>query len=60
MDTEADKHRQAARENVREAIKHLSCIVVDQCPGTDDFKDTFVYKLRGALNKLMDVREDIN
>lgn len=59
MSTEAEKNRSEAAEHVKAAIKKLSTLVVDQCPGTDEFNRTYRDELHRAMNKLIEVRNQI-
>lgn len=57
--TQADEKLEATRDRVREAIESLACIVVAECPGTDDFNRPFKEIMRECLNNLMHVRQQL-
>lgn len=59
MDTEATKNIELARQNVRAAIKALSAVVVDQCVGTDEYRESFRHILAQSMNTLISVRESL-
>jgi len=57
--TAADEHRDAAIENVDDAIKHISTIVVDCIWGWDHYSKEYFSILRAALRDLLDIREHL-
>lgn len=59
VETEADLKQKAAIEHVETAVRLLSEIVVDECPGTNDYKEAHRHKLKRHFNTLVDVRDDL-
>lgn len=57
VQTTADEHLSAAREAVREAIKNLAKIVVEEVWGHDEYTRDFKEDLRQAQDELIGVRE---
>lgn len=57
VSTEADNHRDGAIDGVKDAIRHLSEIVVNQCHGHDDYSDAYQDVLRRSLADLIEVRD---
>ena len=55
--TTADEARDAAKQNINEAIKHLSAIVVEQVWGHDDYTEDYQAKLRDAFRELLTLRD---
>jgi len=55
--TEADEHRDSAISSVKDAISSLSCIVVDQCCGHDDYKELYRSGLTHSLMELIKIRD---
>lgn len=56
----ADKHLDKAREDIREAIRCLSEILINECEGHDDFRDDFVPKMHEAFDALMVARRALS
>lgn len=56
MTTDADFHRERARESVQNAIIELARIVVEQCPGATDYTREYQEALAGALQALILLR----
>lgn len=59
VETQADRKKESAIKHIKSAISDLSEIVVDQCPGSSDFKDTYLTKLRENFHKLLEVRDNL-
>lgn len=54
--TTADEKIDEARQNIREAAKALSEVVVDDCYGADEYKEEFQETLREVLNDLLNIK----
>ena len=55
-ETDADRRLTSAKEHVREAIKDLGEIVVNQCYGHDGYEDEYAVELAAILQELVDIR----
>lgn len=55
--TTADEKRDAAKDNIENAIKNLSEIVVDKVWGYDDFTKEYKKELLMATLKLIEIRD---
>jgi hypothetical protein len=60
VETAADEKLAEARQHVRQALKAINEIVVDECSGHDDFTPEFSVKLRDAHLLLIQVRDKLN
>jgi hypothetical protein len=59
MSTTAQDCHDKAIAHIKEAIKHISVIVVDQCDGHDEYSSTYRHILKTAMTKLIEIRDDI-
>ncbi len=59
VQTTADEHRDAARENVRDAIRNLSQIVVEQCWGHDEYRAGYRTALSESFQELIAIQEKL-
>lgn len=59
MYTDADKLRDRAAANVKEAIRSLAEIVVDEVCGTTDYTAVYRIMLSRSLRKLIEVHEEM-
>lgn len=59
MTTQADEHRNKAREDIDSAIKNLSEIIVDKVWGWDDYKKDYLQELKEVFVELIKIREKI-
>ena len=57
--TTADEHLDCARETLGTAIKELAEVVINQCPGWDDFTPTAKDATAEALVQLLNVRDHV-
>jgi len=57
--TQADKHRDALKDNINDAIKNLSAIVIDQVWGWDEFSKEYLHTLQSTLNDLLYIHADL-
>lgn len=60
FESEADKARHRAAENVKNAIKNLSKILIDEIPGHDRFTDGYKMNLEKAFSLLHDAKIEID
>jgi len=58
--TKADEALREAKQHIDTAIKLMSGIVVDQVPGTSNWTSVYRNRIRNGMNKLIDVREELN
>jgi hypothetical protein len=59
MQTQADTHKDAAKQHVQEAIKHLSAILVDQVPGHDEFRSDYLTSMKEWQHTLLRIRDEM-
>lgn len=57
--TEADERLQGAYNHVSAALKDVSCVIVDQCSGHNDFTPEARKKIRDAFAVLTDLRDEL-
>jgi hypothetical protein len=57
--TTADEKRDAAKDNIKAAIKNLSEIIVDEVWGSDDFNQEYKTKLFLAMSTLLEILTSI-
>jgi hypothetical protein len=57
VQTTADDRRDEAVNHVKEAIRCLSDIVVDQCHGHDDWTPEYQGNLKRSLLELIEIRD---
>lgn len=57
--TEADKKRDEAIEHINSAIASLSAVVVERCPGWEDWKASYRASLRAWLGRLLQIRDEM-
>ena len=57
--TTADEHRDAAKENINDAIENISAIVVARVWGWDEYTAEYLVKLQSILNDLLNIRADL-
>lgn len=55
--TTADEHLDAAKQDIRNAVKNLSVIFVDRCYGSDEFCPDRRRELLGVYRSLMELLE---
>ncbi len=55
--TAAQENVDSTIKNVNDAISDLNKIVVEQCWGTDEFKDTFRNDLKQSFHELIEIRD---
>lgn len=58
--TTADMHLENARDKVKEAVRDLSQILIEECYGHDDYAESFNLKLESAFTKLRVVDKLLN
>ena len=56
-DTMADEKVESAREHINEAIKDLSEILVNECPGHNDFSLAFIERMDIAFAELRKIKK---
>jgi len=59
VNTTADDHKEAAINDLRSALEHLTAIVVGHCDGWDDFNDVGKSRLHVAFTKSMEARNTL-
>ena len=57
--TAAQENIDNAVRDINSAITNLAKVVVDQCWGTDDFKDYFKSALKQSFQELIEIRDRI-
>lgn len=55
----ADEHLSEAKDKLRDALQHLSSIVVDRCNGYDDFSEDYRDTIRESFAKLIAIRDEL-
>lgn len=55
----AQENVESAVRDINSAITNLAKVVVDQCWGTDDFKDIFKADLKQSFHELIEIRDRI-
>lgn len=55
--TTADKNLDSAKDNIKEAIKNLSTIVIDECWGFDEFDPGYRNILNKAMQQLINIKK---
>jgi len=59
MNTTADENKAQAIEHLREAIKNLSTIIVDECHGCDEYTVEYRETLRDTMYVLVRNRDKL-
>lgn len=57
--TTAENEIGKAKDNIQEAIEHLSGVVIARYYGTDKYKSDYLNKLRILLIKLLEIRDSL-
>ena len=55
--TTADEQKDSAIEHIKEAIKNLGEIIINQCWGHDDYSDDYSTGLKQSLIELITIRD---
>ena len=58
--TIADEKLESAKTHVRDAIKDLSEIVVQQCQGHDEFNSVYRNTIKQKLASLIEIRDELD
>lgn len=56
IQTTADDHRDAALNNIQEAIRNISKIVIEECWGLEEYKKEYQETLSDVLSELIKMR----
>jgi hypothetical protein len=56
MTTDADKNLNSAAEHIKEAIRNLNAIVVDECWGHDEYKGEYRQGIYQSLHDLIEIK----
>ena len=59
MRTDADERRDSALEHLTSTIQHLKAVVVDECPGSDEYNETYRLTMRNVFNTLLNMRDQL-
>ena len=57
--TTADEHLDSAKQHIKDAVKDLSEIVVEQCWGHDEYREEYSEELKRIFRELLEIRDRI-
>lgn len=57
--TTADAHRDRVRQQISEAIKDLTAILIDECWGHDEYSEEYLQVLEQAFTDLREMKKKI-
>jgi len=58
--TAADERLDSAHQHIKEAIRDLSAIVIEECWGYDEYKEEYTEKIHEVLQELMTLKKKLN